>query len=139
MDTFLNMLCLSSIACYSLDSLSSPNCFDVSSRDEESKRNNLVLLRFLIIARLDAISVKHCTKTILLIDENSCCIVWGYLQGFHLHVTVPIPINCLYWQGLQYFIWVRAFCTFSVCLCRCFTESMWKWRSFTGQMKSNNI
>lgn len=64
MDTFLNMLNLSSTACYSLDRLSSPSRFDVFSGDEESKRNNLVLLRFLIIARLDAISVKHYAKPI---------------------------------------------------------------------------
>lgn len=62
MDTFLNMLNLRNSACCSLDRLSSPSCFDVFSRDEESKRNNLVLLRFLIIARLYAISVKYYTK-----------------------------------------------------------------------------
>lgn len=63
MDTFLNMLNLSSIACYSLDRLPSPSRFDVFSRDKENKRNNLVQLRFFIIARLDAISVQHYAKT----------------------------------------------------------------------------
>lgn len=63
MDTFLNMLTLNSITHHSPDRLS-PSCFDVFSRDEESKRNNPVPLRFLIISRLAAISVKHYAKTI---------------------------------------------------------------------------
>lgn len=63
MATFLTMLNLSGTACCSLDRLFSPTRFDVFSRDEESKRNNL-LLGFLIIAGLAAISGQHCTKTV---------------------------------------------------------------------------
>lgn len=39
-------------------------------------------------------------KSPLLIDKNSVCVVWRYLPGFCLHVTIPIPGNRLYLQGL---------------------------------------
>lgn len=71
MDTFVNMLILNTIAHHSTDRLS-PKHFDVFSRDEESRRNNPVPLRFLIIARLAAISVKHYAKTIpFSVEEKS--------------------------------------------------------------------
>lgn len=58
-------------------------------------------------------------KPLLLIEEKSFCIVWRYLQDVCLHVTVPVPINCLYLQGLQGFIQFRAFC-----LCRWFRREL---------------
>lgn len=80
---------------------------------------------------------------LLLIEDKSFCIVWRYLQDFGLHVMVPIPINCLYLQGLQGFIWVRALNALSVCAdysqraCGSGGLSQVKWKATT--YKDNEI